>query len=597
MLVELPDDRRRWPSRELEAAAGGRDDLGGRLPPGAAQRARRRKWPSRAGDDGQWTMVGKDYQNRRFSATGQHHRRQRRAAEGRLDVLDRHPERARRRAAVVGRHDVRRHAVSQRRLRLRPAQSRRPAEVDLQAAAVGGGAGRRLLRRREPRRGVLERTSSSTTCSTRRRSPSTPPTGTRGLEDEARRHQQRRDDHDGAARREGEGAGRQQRRRVRRARLAGRAGRRHRQARLARLQHRPRRRLPDRRRASTRSMRRIAARTWAFTPGRPSSGRLGGGTVVGLRLLRPGAGPRLLRHRQPGRLEPRHAARRQQVVGRHVRAPSRQPGRRSGSTSGARTICTTTTASTRTCWSISTIKGKPRQVLAHADRNGYFYLLDRATGEVLSATPFAHVNSSHGVDLQTGRLIPAGEKKPQQGRVVRDVCPAAPGAKDWQPMAFSPQTGWFYIPHNNMCEDIETTEASYIAGTPYVGANVRYKPGRAATAASSPPGIRWRRKPVWTHQGELSGLERRAGDRRRAGLLRKHGRLVQGARRPHRQAAVAVPDRLGRHRPADHLPRARRQAVRRRLLGRGRLGGRASSGPTSTRATRRPATAGASMMK
>jgi glucose dehydrogenase len=41
-------------------------------------------------------------------------------------------------------------------------------------------------------------------------------------------------------------------------------------------------------------------------------------------------------------------------------------------------------------------------------------------------------------------------------------------------MAFSPQTAWFYIPHNNLCEDIETTEASYIAGTPYVGANVRY---------------------------------------------------------------------------------------------------------------------------
>jgi PQQ-dependent dehydrogenase (methanol/ethanol family) len=124
-----------------------------------------------------------------------------------------------------------------------------------------------------------------------------------------------------------------------------------------------------------------------------------------------------------------------------------------------------------------TIQGKPRQVLGHADRNGHFYLLDRTTGEVISATPFAYTNSSHGVDLQTGRLIPAGEKKPQMGKVVRDVCPAAPGAKDWQPMAFSPQTGWFYIPHNNMCEDIETTEAGYIAGTPYVGANVRYKPG------------------------------------------------------------------------------------------------------------------------
>jgi len=128
--------------------------------------------------------------------------------------------------------------------------------------------------------------------------------------------------------------------------------------------------------------------------------------------------------------------------------------------------------------------GRTRAVLGHADRNGYFYLLDRATGQVLSATPFATVNSSHGVDLQTGRLLPAEDKKPRQGRVVRDVCPAAPGAKDWQPMAFSPQTGWFYIPHNNLCEDIETTDASYIAGTPYVGANVRYHAGPGGNRGS-----------------------------------------------------------------------------------------------------------------
>jgi PQQ-dependent dehydrogenase (methanol/ethanol family) len=143
-------------------------------------------------------------------------------------------------------------------------------------------------------------------------------------------------------------------------------------------------------------------------------------------------------------------------------------------------------------------QGRTRKVLAHADRNGLFYLLDRQTGQVLSAAPFAPVNSNHGVDLSTGRLIPAGEKKPQQGRVVRDVCPAAPGAKDWQPMAFSPRTGWFYIPHNNLCEDIESTDASYIAGTPYVGANVRYHAGpgghRGELTAWDPIAA----KPAWT---------------------------------------------------------------------------------------------------
>ncbi len=74
-------------------------------------------------------------------------------------------------------------------------------------------------------------------------------------------------------------------------------------------------------------------------------------------------------------------------------------------------------------------------------------------------------------------------------------------------MAFSPQTGWFYIPHNNLCEDIETTEASYIAGTPYVGADVRYRPGpgghRGVLTAWDPVGARavWKvaeRFPAWS---------------------------------------------------------------------------------------------------
>jgi PQQ-dependent dehydrogenase (methanol/ethanol family) len=124
-----------------------------------------------------------------------------------------------------------------------------------------------------------------------------------------------------------------------------------------------------------------------------------------------------------------------------------------------------------------TIAGRARKVLAHADRNGYLYILDRATGQVLSATPFSTISSSTGVDLKTGKLQLVPEMVPKLGRVTRNICPAAPGAKDWQPMAFSPKTGLLYIPHQNLCMDEEGTEANYVAGTPYVGANVRYRPG------------------------------------------------------------------------------------------------------------------------
>jgi lanthanide-dependent methanol dehydrogenase len=118
-----------------------------------------------------------------------------------------------------------------------------------------------------------------------------------------------------------------------------------------------------------------------------------------------------------------------------------------------------------------------RKVLVRAERNGYVYVLDRTNGEVLSATPFGFVNSSKGVDLKTGELIYAEDKIPKLGENTRNICPAAPGMKDWQPTAYSPRTGLLYIPHQNLCMDHESVEANYIAGTPFVGMNVKMYPG------------------------------------------------------------------------------------------------------------------------
>jgi lanthanide-dependent methanol dehydrogenase len=124
-----------------------------------------------------------------------------------------------------------------------------------------------------------------------------------------------------------------------------------------------------------------------------------------------------------------------------------------------------------------TINGQPRKTLLHADRNGFLYVLDRTTGAVISAARFAFTNTISGIDPQSGRPNYVAEKKPQTGKVVRNICPTAPGAKDWQPAAWSPQTGLLYIPHQNICMDDEVVQASYIAGTPYVGANVKMYAG------------------------------------------------------------------------------------------------------------------------
>ena len=152
-------------------------------------------------------------------------------------------------------------------------------------------------------------------------------------------------------------------------------------------------------------------------------------------------------------------------------------------------------------------KGQTRKALLHPDRNGYVYLMDRTTGEVLSANPFVHITTSRQVNLANGSLEYVSEKEPEIGKVVREICPASPGGKDWQPSSFSPRTGLLYIPHQNLCEDEEGLEANYIAGTPYVGMNVRMYAGpgghRGELTAWDPIAARpaWKlteKYPVWS---------------------------------------------------------------------------------------------------
>jgi PQQ-dependent dehydrogenase (methanol/ethanol family) len=155
------------------------------------------------------------------------------------------------------------------------------------------------------------------------------------------------------------------------------------------------------------------------------------------------------------------------------------------------------------------LDGRPRKVILHPDRNGYLYVLDRTTGEVLSATPFAPITTSLRVDLKSGRLDYNPRTEPKVGQAIRNICPASPGAKDWQPSAWSPRTRLLYIPHQNLCQDAATYETSYIAGTPYVGAEVKMYAG---------PG---------GHRGELSAWDPVA--RRKAWRITEHFPVWSGA--------------------------------------------------------------------
>jgi len=141
--------------------------------------------------------------------------------------------------------------------------------------------------------------------------------------------------------------------------------------------------------------------------------------------------------------------------------------------------------------------GQERKVVVRPERNGYMYVLDRTSGEVLAADPYIELNASKGIDLKTGRLEHAPEKIPSTGKVTRNVCPNAPGAKDWSPSAFSKVTGLLYVPHNNLCMDWEPTEVSYLAGTPYIGVHTRFFPGPGGNAGAFMAWDPVQRKKVW----------------------------------------------------------------------------------------------------
>ncbi len=90
------------------------------------------------------------------------------------------------------------------------------------------------------------------------------------------------------------------------------------------------------------------------------------------------------------------------------------------------------------------IDGRARRVLMQAPKNGFFYVLDRATGELLSATPFAEVTWASGVDPESGRPIETGLG--DYSEVPATIQPGPMGAHNWHSMAWSPDTGLAYIP-------------------------------------------------------------------------------------------------------------------------------------------------------
>ncbi|NOX24829.1 MAG: PQQ-dependent dehydrogenase, methanol/ethanol family, partial [Deltaproteobacteria bacterium] len=115
------------------------------------------------------------------------------------------------------------------------------------------------------------------------------------------------------------------------------------------------------------------------------------------------------------------------------------------------------------------IKGKMRKVLMQAPKNGFFYVLDRETGELLSAEKYVKVNWASHIDMKTGRPVENPEATWKDKTAI--VSQSSLGGHNWQPMAYSPKTGLVYLPTRD------------VAGIYAKEPNFKYRPGGWNTGA------------------------------------------------------------------------------------------------------------------
>ena len=106
------------------------------------------------------------------------------------------------------------------------------------------------------------------------------------------------------------------------------------------------------------------------------------------------------------------------------------------------------------------------RLIAQANRNGFFYVLDRTTGKLLSANPYGKITWSNSKD-NVGR--PVANNKSSPTPTGRTVCPGALGTTNWMSPSFDAQTGLFYVSAREQCDIFSTAPQPYEAGHAYYG--------------------------------------------------------------------------------------------------------------------------------
>ena len=134
------------------------------------------------------------------------------------------------------------------------------------------------------------------------------------------------------------------------------------------------------------------------------------------------------------------------------------------------------------------IGGRQRKVIMQANKNGFFYVLDRQTGEFISGAPFASgITWASGLDPKTGRPIETSSAYAGKQPVI--VSPGPSGAHNWYPMAFNPATGLVYLPVMSGTQFLHAPDSQwkYDSRRDNVGGDAHYEGPLATKLLASPP--------------------------------------------------------------------------------------------------------------
>ena len=131
------------------------------------------------------------------------------------------------------------------------------------------------------------------------------------------------------------------------------------------------------------------------------------------------------------------------------------------------------------------VKGKPRKVIMQANKDGFYYVLDRVTGQFISGKPFAQVTWAKGLDEVTGR--PFVNPEARYGNDSITISPGPGGAHNWAPMSFNPTTGLVYIPTSTNSTSNFAVDPNFTVKAGRSNTGLRPGNGRGGTTTPGTP--------------------------------------------------------------------------------------------------------------